>query len=103
MRSLDYKKQFSKDLSKLQKSGRVDLDELGKLIDQIASGIPLDKKYKDHALVKTSPKHYQGCRDFHYRANVCVIYRLTTDVMELIRIGSHQDLGLTEGVILQKC
>lgn len=33
MRSLDYKKQFSKDLKKLEKSGRVNLKELGKLID----------------------------------------------------------------------
>ena len=99
MRSLDYKKQFSKDLKKLEKSGRVNLKELGKLIDQIASGVPLDKKYDDHPMVKTSPKHYQGCRDFHYKANICVIYRLTFDVLELIRIGSHQDLGLTEGLI----
>lgn len=98
MKQLDYKKQFSKDLKTLVKSGKVDLNILGTLLDDIAKGKQLDKKYKDHALVKTSPKHYQGCRDFHYKANICVVYRLTKDTLELIRIGNHSDLGLTENL-----
>ena len=98
MRQLDYKKQFSKDLKTLVKSGNVDLKLLGSLLDDIAKGKPLDKKYKDHPMVKTSPKHYQGCRDFHYKANICVVYRLTPTVVELIRIGNHSDLGLTESL-----
>lgn len=99
MRSLDYKKQFSKDLKKLEKQGKVDLKVLGKLFDNIANGVPLNQSYRDHPLVKTSPKHYQGCRDFHYKSNICVVYRITSTIVELIRIGSHQDLGLTEGLI----
>ena len=96
MRSFDYKKQFSKDLKKLEKSEKVNIKELSKILNDIASGVPLDKSYRDHPMVKTSPKHYQGCRDFHYKANICVIYKITDAIIELLRIGSHQDLGLTE-------
>ena len=99
MRQFDYKKQFSKDLKILVKSGKVDLDLLSSILNDIAAGKPLDKKYNDHPMVKTSPKHYQGCRDFHYKANICVIYRIAPNAIELIRIGNHSDLGLTEGLI----
>lgn len=51
---------------------------------------------------KTSPKHYQGCRDFHYKSNICVIYRVKPDVVDMIRIGSHQDLELTENLNYEK-
>ena len=74
----------------------MNIKELSKILNDIASGVPLDKSYRDHSMVKTSPKHYQGCRDFHYKANICVIYKITDTIIELLRIGSHQDLGLTE-------
>ena len=96
MRTFDYKKQFSKDLKKLEKSGRVDIKELSQLLNQIASSKPLDRKYGDHPLSKHSPKEYQGCRDFHYKPNICVVYRINDNVLELLRIGNHSDLGLTE-------
>ena len=85
-------------MKKLEKSGKVNIKELSKILNDIAAGVPLDKKYGDHPMVKTSPKHYQGCRDFHYKANICVIYKILPTMVELIRIGSHQDLGLTESI-----
>lgn len=91
-------KQYKKDLFKLLQQKRVKQAELDTIISNICDGVPLDKSFRDHPMVKTSPKHYQGCRDFHYKANICVVYRLTDDTVELIRIGSHQDLGLTESL-----
>ena len=67
-----------------------------KIIDDICEGKPLDKRYDDHPMVKTSPKHYQGYRIFHYKGNICVIYKIHSDTVELLRIGNHSDLGLTE-------
>ena len=91
-------KKYKKDLGKLLSQNRVKLKELDSIIKDICNGKPLDKKYRDHALSETSPKKYQGCRDFHYKSNICVIYRVHDDKVELLRIGSHQDLELTESL-----
>ena len=92
----DPSKKYKKELSKLLSQNRVKLKDLSCIIQDICDGKPLDKKYDDHPLSRHSPKEYQGCRDFHYKANICVIYKIHTDRVELLRIGSHQDLGLTE-------
>lgn len=91
-------KKYQKELLTLMRQKRVKRDELEKIIDDICNGIPLDKKYSDHQLSENSPKKYQGCRDFHYKSNICVIYKIHDDKVELVRIGSHQDLELTESV-----
>jgi len=96
MKTILYSKLYSKDLASLIKSGKVNTKELDRLIDMLARGDKLDPKYRDHQLSKCSPKPYQGCRDFHYKPNICVVYRLTSDSIELLRIGSHQKLQLTE-------
>ena len=71
---------------------------LTELIDKIAKGEKLDIKYKDHALAKHSPSMYQGGRDFHLAPNIAIVYRLTDQSVQLLAIGSHQDLGLTEAL-----
>ena len=69
---------------------------MDRLILNICKGIPLDAKYRDHDLAKHSPKEYQGCREFHYKPNICVIYKRTDDLVKLLRIGPHNKLDLTE-------
>ena len=59
-------------------------------------GESLPAKAKNHALSKSSPKEYKDCYDFHVVPDICVVYRLTKDAVELIRIGQHNNLGLTE-------
>mgnify|MGYP006362966993 CR=1 FL=1 len=95
-RKPDPSKKYRKELFKLMQQQRIKRDDLETIIQDICDGKPLDKKYDDHPLSKHSPKEYQGCRDFHYKANICVIYKIHPDRVELLRIGSHQDLGLTE-------
>lgn len=96
MKKIELKKQFTKDFEKLSKTGKIDKKSFSSIINDIAAGKPLDQKYRDHALAKHSPKELQGCRDFHYKSNICVVYKVLDDLVQLIRIGSHQDLGLTE-------
>lgn len=101
-RKINPSKQYSKDLAKLLKQQKVNINILNSILNDICNGIPLDPKYRDHPMSKTSPKHYQGCRDFHYKSNICVIYRVKPDVVDMIRIGSHQDLELTENLNYEK-
>lgn len=97
-RKIEVTKLYTKELAVYLKNGKVDKSELDKLINKIANGVPLEQRYKDHDLVKHSPKEYQGCRDFHYRPNICVIYKRTDDLVRLLRIGPHNKLGLTENL-----
>jgi mRNA interferase YafQ len=87
---------FEKDLKKVSKYPKFKRKEFETVINKIADGEKLDAKYGDHKLAKHSGGELQGCRDFHLVANICVVYRLTDDEVILVRIGSHQDIGLTE-------
>ena len=89
---------FEKDLKKVSKYPKFDEALLKQLLDKLANGESLDAKYKDHKLAKHSPGELSGCRDFHLTANICVVYMRTSTSIRLIRIGSHQDLGLTESL-----
>ena len=95
-RKPDPQKKYKKELFTLMQQKKVKRDDLQQIIDDICEGKPLDKRYDDHPMVKTSPKHYQGYRIFHYKGNICVIYKIHSDRVELLRIGNHSDLGLTE-------
>lgn len=87
----DYKK-----VSKLPKfiSKKVELVEC---INNLVAGKALDAKYKDHKLASNSS--LEGYRNFHLAPNICVVYKLTADNLLMCRIGSHQDLQLTEDII----
>jgi len=51
----------------------------------------LNKKYQDHALVGDWADH----RDCHIRPNLVLIYRRrNNDTLQLVRLGSHSQLGL---------
>ena len=57
---------------------------LSKLIEQI----PLPKEALDHPL----KGEYKDCREFHISGDLLVIYFVTDDTLNLIRIGSHSQL-----------
>lgn len=97
-RKIELTKPYMKEMVSQIKSGKINKSDLDELIEKIAAGTPLDSKYRDHDLAKHSPKEYQGCREFHYRPNICVIYKRTDDLVKLLRIGPHNKLGLTEAV-----
>ena len=98
MRELVLTTKYKKDLRGLSKTPRFNKYS-ALLVDYLAKlqrGEKLPPEAKNHPLSKSSPKVYKDCWDFHVIPDVCVIYRLTSDAVELIRIGQHNNLGLTE-------
>lgn len=80
---------FKKDVKKAQKQG-LSLNKLNEVVEKLAACIPLDKKYRDHALLG----NYKGFRECHIEPDWLLIYRQDIDVLELFlfRTGSHSDL-----------
>lgn len=98
MRDLVLSTKYKKDIKALSKTPRFKKYS-ALLIDYLAClqrGEKLPPAADNHPLSKSSPKVYKDCWDFHVVPDVCVIYRLTPDAVELVRIGQHNDLGLTE-------
>jgi mRNA interferase YafQ len=57
----------------------------------LANDQPLDEKHRDHALTGDRKDH----RDCHVKPDLVLIYRKPDDtVLQLVRLGSHSELGL---------
>lgn len=81
--------QFKRDLKKAQKQNK-NLDLLNKVLQQLAEGIPLPEKNRDHALTG----NYAGCRECHIQPDWLLIYEIAGDTLflYLTRTGSHSEL-----------
>lgn len=81
--------QFKKDLKLAKKQGK-NLDKLYDIIEKLANGEILEKKYKDHDL----QGNYKGCRECHIEPDWLLIYEVINDVLVLMlyRLGSHSEL-----------
>lgn len=81
--------QFKRDLKKAQKQNK-NLDLLNKILQQLADGIPLPEKNRDHALTG----NYAGCRECHIQPDWLLIYEIAEDTLflYLTRTGSHSEL-----------
>lgn len=81
--------QFKRDLKKAQKQNK-NLDLLNKVLQQLADGIPLPEKNRDHALTE----NYAGCRECHIQPDWLLIYEIAEDTLflYLTRTGSHSEL-----------
>jgi mRNA interferase YafQ len=93
MRKIKYTRRFKRDYRR-EKSG-----VLGKRLDQLlmqavnllAADLPLPSRYADHSLAGEWNDH----RDCHIRPDLVLIYRKPDpDSLELVRLGSHSELGL---------
>ena len=78
---------FKKDLKLAQKRGN-DTDTLREIITKLSLGEPLDLKYRDHSL----KGNYIDCRECHVQPDFLLIYRLTEQELQLVRLGTHSDL-----------
>ena len=92
MRTIDPTGRFERDL-KRELKGRyrtVIVDELDDLITLLAADLPLPDRNRDHALSGNWKDH----RDCHVRPDLVLIYRKPdADTLELVRLGSHAELG----------
>lgn len=88
MYSLEYSTQFKKDFKKVTKLTIQDIIEVGYVISSLQRGAVLDAKQLDHALTG----NWQGFRDCHIKPDLLLIYRVTDEVLQLARIGTHSEL-----------
>jgi mRNA interferase YafQ len=93
MRAIKYTSRFKRDYRR-EKSG-----VLGKKLDALlmeavnllAADEPLPQRYVDHPLAGEWNDH----RDCHIRPDLVLIYRKPDEEnLELVRLGSHSELGL---------
>ena len=56
MRSIRYTSQFKKDIKRVCKRQK-DLDKLKEVIEKLAMDLPLELRYRDHALVISLANH----------------------------------------------
>lgn len=93
MRAISYTHSFKRDYRR-KKSGVLGkkLDTLlTEAVNLLAADAPLPARYVDHALAGEWSDH----RDCHIRPDLVLIYRKPDDVaLELVRLGSHSELGL---------
>jgi mRNA interferase YafQ len=66
-------------------------DLLTEAIDLLRTDTPLPSRFRDHPLTGA----WDDCRDCHIRPDLVLIYRKPdADTLELVRGGSHSELGL---------
>ncbi|GAA9973922.1 type II toxin-antitoxin system mRNA interferase toxin, RelE/StbE family [Helicobacter pylori] len=85
MLEIQLKKKFTKDLKKHILNQKIELEIFDLVIENLRNQIPLDEKFKDHALVG----EYKGCRECHIKPDVLLVYRIQNNVLTLVRLGSH--------------
>ena len=80
---------FKKDLKRIRKRG-YNLKLMGLVISDLLKGIPLDEKYKDHALTG----NWTGYRECHILPDWLLIYEIIEDrlILSLTGTGTHSDL-----------
>lgn len=92
MRTIERTGKFKRDFKRELKGphGKVLATELPNLLRELASDQPLEAAPRDHALTGDWKDH----RDCHLRSDLVLIYRKPDDdALELVRLGSHSELG----------
>lgn len=93
MRTIEWTSQFKRDYKREGKGQhRATLDaELFPIVEALANDQPLDPRYRDHALTGD----WKDYRDCHIKPDRVLIYRKPDNVtLQLVRLGSHSELGL---------
>ena len=93
MRTVKYTSRFKRDYQREQSgvlSKKLE-NLLMDVVDLLATDKPLPRRNVDHQLTGQWKDH----RDCRIRPDLVLVYRLPdTDTLELVRIGSHSELGL---------
>ena len=89
--SINYTTKFKKQLKRIKKQGK-DLNKLYELIEKLANGNELERKYKNHNLIKN--KLYKNCKECHIEPDWLLIYQIESKdlILLLISTGNHNDL-----------
>lgn len=93
MRRIEPTGQFRRDYKREAKGQhRTTLDaDLEPVFQDLANDQPLEHRHLDHALTGDWKDH----RDCHIKPDLVLIYRKPdTETLQLVRLGSHSELGL---------
>ena len=93
MRTVEYTHRFKRDYrrEKSGRSGRTLDAALMEVVHQLAADTTLPRRHFDHPLSGNWNDH----RDCHVRPDLVLIYRKPdSERLELVRLGSHSELGL---------
>ena len=93
MRTIERTGQFKRDYKREAKGQhRAALDAgLVPILVALANDEPLESRHRDHALSGDWKDH----RDCHVKPDLVLIYRTPDpDTIQLVRLGSHSELGL---------
>ena len=93
MRKIERTGQFKRDYKReLKGRHRATLETaFVDVLKGLISDQPLPEKHRDHALTGDWVDH----RDCHIKPDLVLIYRMPNDeVLQLVRLGSHSELGL---------
>ena len=88
---IKYTKEFKKSIKKLTKQGK-NIDKLLNIVDKLSKGIPLEIKYRDHALYNDN--RFQNCRDCHIEPDWVLKYKYLDEnlILLLVNTGSHSEV-----------
>lgn len=92
MRTIKRSGRFKRDFKRELKGphGKDLPTELPKLLRKLASDEPLEPARRDHRLTG----NWQDHRDCHVKPDLVLIYRKPdADTLQLVRLGSHAELG----------
>jgi mRNA interferase YafQ len=80
-----YKKRY-----KLMIKRGLNLSLLDDVVDKLRQGIPLEEKYRDHALTG----NFEGFRECHIKPDWLLVYLIENDILTLTLVdtGSHSDI-----------
>ena len=80
-----YKKSY-----KLMRKRGLDLSLLDNVVDKLRQGMPLEEKYRDHALTG----NFVGFRECHIKPDWLLIYLIENNILTLTLVdtGSHSDI-----------
>jgi mRNA interferase YafQ len=88
-RTSRFKRDFKREMKGLYRGTLV--TDLTEIIETLANDKELPARCRDHALIGDWADH----RDCHVRPDLVLIYRKPDlDTLQLVRIGSHAELGL---------
>ena len=93
MRTIKYTSQFKRDYKREKRSQhRINLDDkLLTVVRLLTTDTPLPELMHDHPLTGS----LKDCRDCHIKPDLVLIYRKNNDdILELVRLGSHSELGI---------
>ena len=81
--------QFFRDYKKAKRRG-LDMDKLRDVINDLAAGKQLDRRYRDHRLTG----QWHDFRECHIQSDWLLIYQIQQEVLVLAlqRTGTHADL-----------